>query len=205
MSSDTHVYLDLDAVNKGTGGRDPPILKFMQTRDHPFLQDSSAEYFVSILRFYLQTGDDIPVFIPRIEEGPNQMEVDKTVYKLSIFVDGGNGTISKSTVVPLYWQSWNNAPVPPTPVVKQDMTSRYYHMNNFTQFCAMMNTAFGTAFFGTITGYTDGVPVIEFDDNTGKFTIRAGYEAFYSRTKIGFNTALYELLSGFPTCWRHKL
>ena len=83
--SDTHIYLDLDIVNnKQDTSDDPPVLRFVQTRNTPFLAGDSADYFVSILRFSVQTGNDLPVWIPRIEVGSNQTDINKTDYKVSI-------------------------------------------------------------------------------------------------------------------------
>jgi hypothetical protein len=64
--SDTHIYLDLDIVNNGQNNNSPPpLLRFEETRNSPFLPGDSSEYFCSILRFSVQTGNEIPVFIPR--------------------------------------------------------------------------------------------------------------------------------------------
>ena len=83
--SDTHIYLDLNIVNNDQESNDsPPELKFVETRNAPFLPGDSADYFVSVLRFSVQTGNDLPVWIPRIETGTNQMDINKTVYKVSV-------------------------------------------------------------------------------------------------------------------------
>ena len=55
--SDTHIYVDLDIVNTSqNNNQPPPILRFEETRNAPFLPGDSAEYFVSIIRFSVQTG-----------------------------------------------------------------------------------------------------------------------------------------------------
>ena len=64
--SDTHIYLDLQIVNNNQNNNEPPpVLRFEETRNSPFLPGDSADYYVSILRFSVQTGDEIPLFIPR--------------------------------------------------------------------------------------------------------------------------------------------
>ena len=83
--SDTHVYMDLQIVNNNQNNNEPPpVLRFEETRNSPFLAGDSADYFVSILRFSVQTGNEIPVFIPSIETGSNQMDINRTIYKVTI-------------------------------------------------------------------------------------------------------------------------
>ena len=82
--SDMHIYLDLDVVNNSP----PPLLRFEETRNSPFLLGDSSEYFCSILRFSVQTGNEIPAFIPRLEAGPSQMDVNKTAYSVTVNMAG---------------------------------------------------------------------------------------------------------------------
>ena len=191
--SDTHIYLDLDIVNnKQDTSDDPPVLRFVQTRNTPFLAGDSADYFVSILRFSVQTGNDLPVWIPRIEVGSNQMDINKTVYKVSVKQGDNIKTVSLS------WIPWDlSAQQPTAPVTKQDLTMRYYYMYNFAQFVDMMNLALKDAW--TITGSTiDNPPFIEFDTESNKFNLNADNAFISAGTKIFFNTRLYELLSSMP-------
>ena len=79
--SDTHVYMDLQIINNNQNNNEPPpVLRFEETRNSPFLAGDSADYFVSILRFSVQTGNELPVFIPSIETGIDQMDINKTIY-----------------------------------------------------------------------------------------------------------------------------
>ncbi len=67
MHDPHHVYLDLDVINndyKHDGA--PPYLRFEEIRNTPFLDGDSSEYFCSIVRFTIQTGNTLPVIIPRI-------------------------------------------------------------------------------------------------------------------------------------------
>ena len=70
MSKPYHIYLDLDVLNSDTAPSSrAPVLSFEETRTHPFLEGSASDYFVSIVRFSIQTGTSLPVFIPRIATG----------------------------------------------------------------------------------------------------------------------------------------
>ena len=64
-----HVYMDLDVINNDYISTTPPQLRFEETRNQPFLDGDSSDYFCSIVRFSIQTGNTLPVFIPRIQTG----------------------------------------------------------------------------------------------------------------------------------------
>ena len=115
-------------------------MRFEETRNASFLPGDSADYYVSILRFSVQTGNELPVFIPRIETGTDQMAINKTIYKVSVEHNGRTKTVS------LIWESWDlSEKTPSPPVLKQDIMTRYYYMTNFAQFVPMMNNALKTA------------------------------------------------------------
>ncbi len=80
-----HVYMDLDVINNDYNSTSKPQLRFEETRNTPFLPGDSADYFCSIVRFNIQTGNTLPVFIPRIETG--QSDISKTIYQVAILLD----------------------------------------------------------------------------------------------------------------------
>jgi len=195
--SDTHIYLDLNIVNNDQESNDsPPELKFVETRNAPFLPGDSADYFVSVLRFSVQTGNDLPVWIPRIETGTNQMDINKTVYKVSVESGGMIRT------VPLTWIPWDkNTEIPTAPMIKQDLANRYYYMHNFNHFVLMMNNALKDA-WGITKSTIANEPFIDFDSDTNKFNFNADVslvsDTARDPVKIYFNTRLYELITTFP-------
>ena len=77
-----HVYLDLDVINNDyTSNATRPYLRFEEIRNTPFLDGDSAEYFCSIVRFTIQTGNTLPVFIPSIVTGQNNPNL--TIYTVT--------------------------------------------------------------------------------------------------------------------------
>lgn len=191
--SDMHIYVDLDIVNTSqNNNQPPPILRFEETRNAPFLSGDSAEYFVSIIRFSVQTGNEIPVFIPRIEIGKDQMDINKTIYRVTVEHDGNQKT------VPLIWETWDFSAEPPKPpVVKQDIMTRYYYMSNFAQFVPMINKALNDAW--QVTGSTkNNAPFMDFDPDSCKFNFNADVDYITNGTNIYFNSSLYELFCSFP-------
>ena len=79
-----HVYLDLDVVNNNFSASDkPPLLRFEETRNAPFLDGDSSDYFCSIIRFSLQTGNLLPVFIPKIDATAAD-PINTTIYRITM-------------------------------------------------------------------------------------------------------------------------
>jgi hypothetical protein len=96
MHDPNHVYLDLDVIkNDYKHDGPPPYLRFEEVRNTPFLDGDSSEYFCSIMRFTMQTGNTLPVFIPRVviqnsstplEFQPSMLNVpqNRTIYSVSL-------------------------------------------------------------------------------------------------------------------------
>ena len=96
MTDPTHIYMNLDVVNNSTSKSQP--LVFNETRNMPVLSNSE-DYFCSVVIFTLQTSDSLPVFIPDILLG--QDNVDTTVYAISMalteYTRDDAGTITSDT------------------------------------------------------------------------------------------------------------
>ena len=82
MNDPHHVYLDLDVINNNENNQVLPSLRFEEIRNTPFLDGDSSEYFCSIVRFTIQTGNTLPVFIPKIKLG--QPRRDLTIYAVTL-------------------------------------------------------------------------------------------------------------------------
>ena len=96
MSKPIHTYLDLDVVNNNLiSDSIAPALRFEETRNTPFLEGDTSEYFAAIIRFSIQAGNSLPIFIPRIQTG--QDDVDLTVYKVTLTVFASDGHLYEST------------------------------------------------------------------------------------------------------------
>ena len=124
MSKHIHTYLDLDVINNNlTSTTVAPQLRFEEIRNTPFLDGDSSDYFCSIVRFSIQTGNSLPIFIPRIETG--QSNIDKTVYKLTLtWKTSATQSYSYTTSV-LHSTSDATAALPQTPINGQDMSGTY--------------------------------------------------------------------------------
>jgi hypothetical protein len=136
MSKPIHSYIDLDVVNNNLTTSSSPVLTFQDTRNGPFLEGDSSEYLCSIIRFSIQTGSSLPIFIPRIQTGPNQLDRNLTSYQINIqYTSPVNGNFYEQYVNLEYIYSDASAPLPSIPVVQQDLSSTYYYVYNASNHC----------------------------------------------------------------------
>ena len=151
-----HVYMDLDVINNDYNSTSKPQLRFEETRNTPFLPGDSADYFCSIVRFNIQTGNTLPVFIPRIETG--QSDINKTIYQVAILLDMGE---EESTTIDrvgfasvMYTPEDESVPTPALPTTSQDLSSTYYYNYNYQHFIHLVNKAIQSAWDNLKANYT---------------------------------------------------
>lgn len=198
------IYYDLQCVNNDTENDNPPIpLRFLEVRNNPFLMCPS-NYFMSVVRFQIQTGDALPVFIPQVELG--QPDVNKTIYTITLQY---KTYIYQQNI--MFYPDDLTQPQPNPPLTIQDITSEYYFVSSYQNWVEMINTAFKSAYDGlnvlVVAGGdvlpTANCPFMEFDPQGLIATIDAdilGYDIknLANPIKIFFNSSLYNLYSSFP-------
>ena len=149
MSKPIHTYLDLDVINNNlTSTTVAPQLRFEEIRNTPFLEGDSSDYFCSIVRFSIQTGNSLPIFIPRIETG--QSDINKTVYKVTLTWKITDTLSYSSTISVLHSTSDATATLPQAPTNSQDMSGTYYYHYNVQTIVKMLNTALASAWDGLL-------------------------------------------------------
>ena len=197
-----HVYLDLDVLNNDfSSGAKPHRLEFQETRNSPFLDGDSSNYFCSIVRFSIQTGSSLPVFIPRIADPT--VDIDETIYKVTLNYGTRVSTVAVkynpgSTTYRLLKKGGN---------VNTALGSDYYHVKNYQDFIEMVNLALSTAFTNLSvqlpanTFAATTAPYLEFDPSTNKCILNSEINFFKqdqsTPVEIYFNSRLYELFVGF--------
>lgn len=111
-----YVYYNADIINNNTqntlGGlaiKDPEI-RFNETRDTAIIRNAS-DYYFSIIRFTMNGANrDLPLFIPVINEGTGQTNVNLTTYAMAVSarqkmdVDGTGNQNIIATPAPRYIQ-----------------------------------------------------------------------------------------------------
>ena len=216
-----HVYMDLDVVNNDYSTASKPQLRFEETRNTPFLPGDSADYFCSIVRFNIQTGNTLPVFIPKIRTG--QTDVNRTIYTVTIqdaITNNGVTTYFTASVDVMYEPEDLTAPVPASPMSGQDLSSNYYYVYNYQHFINLVNKALRLAFDqckslieqhvinggGTVSGPVKTwwgymslavIPYIVFDVDTNRVTFHAD-EQLFDMTESHLFGSVAEGFSGDP-------
>ena len=221
MNDPYHVYMDLDVINSDYNATSKPPLRFEETRNTPFLPGDSADYFCSVVRFNIQTGNTLPVFIPRVQTG--QSGVNKTIYQVAVMWDVGGDAITGqynqfgySNVY--YSPEDTTAPPPASPTTAQDLSSTYYHVYNYQHFIHLVNQAIVSARSNLIANlnpasvtqfnqlYSQTIaPYVDFNPETNRAFITAEEKSYNSEgissqasLKLLFNDRLYELFASLP-------
>ena len=131
MHDPHHVYLDLDVINndyKHAGS--PTYLRFEEIRNTPFLDGDSSEYFCSIVRFTIQTGNTLAVLIPRMA---NPMYPDTTIYSVALRYQDpnvANGTEFVATAPIIDEPEDTTYQIKRSPTVGQDLSGAYNDAHN---------------------------------------------------------------------------
>lgn len=200
-----HVYLDLDVINNDYDSNTGVPLKFEETRNAALLDGDSSEYFVSIVRFSLQTANSLPVFIPQIDHNSN--DINKTIYKIT-FVYTKPGATYTSTRNLMY--------KPSIPYSGGSLPYNYYYIYNYLDIMKMINSCFNNLMMSgdivtNATAFTPNffAPFIEINPDNLRCSICADKQFFVNRyngvdfvdspqISIFFNTALKSILPSLP-------
>ena len=205
-NSSNHVYYDLNIVNNNQDAKtEPPRLVFNDIRNSNILSNPS-DYYLSVVRFTLQTANSIPIWIPEIDVTDNLM-ADKTIYSFTLKY---NGFSSDQRYV--YYEAENNLAPPVMPIRPGDSYNLpYYYVSNFDHVVEMLNGALSASFADLYVKVLNGggnmpsnnPPFIEWNFETGKMIFNAdvlGYNVDQSalgHIEIYCNTSMKVLLSGF--------
>ena len=177
MSDPDHIYYDLDIVNAEPTDiqlRNYPLsnkLNFTEVRSSPILLNPS-EYYLSIVRFSLDTANSLPAFIPQVfldQPFASPNFPNETIYFITI------GVPDPALLAPtffvkqrvIYTSEYNpafpsNSGIPQAPqqvpITLEEATSPYYWVSNFKNFIAMINTAILDAWTAIIAGSPYALP-----------------------------------------------
>lgn len=201
----THIYYDLEVANQSLNdtGLPPSRLSFTQVRSSAIL-DNPNDYFMSIVRFSLDTAGALPSFIPQIDlqqsndPSSNFYTPDfpnKTVYEITMSYTDLSGVTFSSTKPVIYIPHIKSglnlpgfqAPANP-PLTIQDSTTNYYWVQNLNQWIQMVNKtlsdAWGEVVFdasGSLSPLTGGKeipPYLVWDDTTNVASLYARIDLF---------------------------
>ncbi len=129
-----HTSLGLGVKNNDYSSNSPPQLRFEETRNAPFLDGDSKDYFCSIARFSIQTANTLPIFIPKIDSTAS--DINTTIYKIT-FLHNKTGTAAAT-----YTETANIMFSPSVPYSSGALPYNYYYVYNYLDFMKMINTCF---------------------------------------------------------------
>lgn len=205
-NSPYHVYHDLNVVNNDYTNNSAPHLRFEESRDASFLDGDAADYFVSIIRFSIQTANySLPVFIPMIDKTAS--DINTTIYKIS-FVYTATGVSYSNTLNVMFSPTvdYSSGPLP----------YNYYYIYDYLEIIKMINSTFDKlmttgSIASAVNAFTSNsfATFIELDPNTQKCSITADKQFFVNRyngkqfsdnpqISVYFNKALRSILPSFP-------
>lgn len=213
--SPTHTYMDINIVNNANDVSNTapyPAVVFNEIRNSPFLMNPN-DYFMSVVRFKLETSLTLPTYIPQIQLGGS---INNTVYSFTIRlrdnVLGQNYTYQQF----LQWVAEDfSVSAPPAPTTLDSQTSPYYWGYNIQHFVNLMNNTLRLAVEGAVASYTGpGVipltykeyPFFVLDQGTKRLSLVAEYTKYATTLalpprftfKIFANLQMFNWISSFP-------
>ena len=127
-----HVYMELDVINSDYTQGSSPQLGFEEVRNAPFLEGDASEYVCCVVRFSIQTGNTLPVLVPRVKVG--QSDKAKTVHTITMidYTTIGSSPIAMSAIVDItYKPKGNRLPRPAPTITQQDLSSDYHYIYTY--------------------------------------------------------------------------
>jgi hypothetical protein len=193
LSAPTQVYYNLDVANEQIGGLGvpPAKLSFTEVRSSNLL-DTPSDYFMSIVRFSVDTAGSLPIFIPQIDTtqvgpgAPNTLWPNLTTYKITLSYEDAAGpnpvslTTQTEPVIYIPHRSdlgvLQNQILRPPPFVPlnpavifgpgamtlESATSEYYWVQSWGQWIAMLNETLARCYANLRAAVSAAVPLYVF-------------------------------------------
>jgi len=166
------VYFNGDMININTvdTGAPDPVIRFTQARMGSTILDNPGDYYLSIIKWQMDCGANLPLFIPVIQPNQTVFNPNLTIYSVCMTaVFGGNNL---NYVQPLIYENKTGLSPPSGSTI--DHANEYYWMHTYTSFCSMVNTAISTIYNQIVTDYgarDTACPLLVYNDSTNKFSI----------------------------------
>jgi hypothetical protein len=191
------VYYSANIINNGSQDDaklpdepDPEVV-FQEQRDSPIIQDCS-KYNFSIIRFSLNgTGRNLPIFIPQIRLGANNLgqNVNLTVYDVSLSVTYNipagpfSGTLNATQAV-IYEPEITDpavAPVPPasSTLTGQILSTKYYWVMDVAHWVNLVNKAYQDCWVALNTLFAGATGGLQLQTQPPRWTFDPSTNLFY--------------------------
>ena len=201
MSSPDKLYYDVMISNLDNESTVPPIINFNETRNIPFL-NNPADYYMSIIRFQIDTGSVLPVFTPTLT--PYTTDINETIYSVSLSYNGYNA------VQNVIWSPQNlvaELPRPPANTTDgtADLSTGYYYCSNYQFFLNLVNIAFQACLTKLLVLTplpSNNPPFFTYNSQDKTFVLNTPYPFYLSTdptpVKVYLNPSLHQLFSSLP-------
>jgi len=203
----THVYMDINIINNDQTGLNPyPKIIFNEIRNNPYLQ-SPQDYYMSVVRFQLQTSGLLPSYIPQIKLG--SLNRDETIYSFTLEGRDPSGVLHTSqtyvTWKPEDLQHLNDPNLlPPIPTTVKGNSYQYYYGYSIQHFVDRMNVALETCATALRVAGVDlsanENPYFILDEGTKRLSLIASgriYVPGFFNVKIYCNSPMFNLINSF--------
>jgi len=200
------LYYDVIISNLDNESTIPPLINFNETRNIPFLTNP-ADYYMSIIRFQIDTGSVLPVFTPSLVRYTS--DINETIYSVSLSYNGVNA------VQHVIWSPQNLVaplPAPPSNTADgyADLSTGYYYCSNYQFFLNLVNNAFSACLtkLALLTQVpSPNAPFFTYNSQDKTFILNAPFPYYLSTevnpVKIFLNPSLNQLFSSFPVLVRN--
>ena len=123
------VYYDCNIVNNDQ--EKPQRIIFNDIRSSPILSNPEL-YQLSVIRFSMETGNSLPIFIPSIQIG--QPNVNLTSYSFTLsYVYNSNSQVDSDQTYVQHIPINVSEPIPPPPTSIQDIYNNpYYYVYSYS-------------------------------------------------------------------------
>ena len=221
--SPTHTYLDINVYNAPLNNNKKVPLIYYEQRSASILDSPANQYYMSIIRFQLQTAD-LPIFQFKVDTSDGNTNINRGVYT---FTAMWKGSRLHQYTHPIIWAPEDlSAPVPAS---IDDLRNKdeYYYAYSVQHIIRIFNQsirlAFATLYQNVLDDETEPIKMPDREDNlycffqsngAGKWILNSYYPLFnepYLRATdrvypeegnlgLYMNNSLFSIMCGFPSC-----
>ena len=221
--SPTHTYLDINVYNAPLNNNKKVPLIYYEQRSASILDSPANQYYMSIIRFQLQTAD-LPIFQFKVDTSDGNTNINRGVYT---FTAMWKGSRLHQYTHPIIWAPEDlSAPVPAS---IDDLRNKdeYYYAYSVQHIIRVFNQsirlAFATLYQNVLDDETEPIKMPDREDNlycffqsngAGKWILNSYYPLFNSpylratdrlypeegNLGLYMNNSLFSIMCGFPSC-----
>lgn len=221
--SPTHTYLDINVYNAPLNNNKKVPLIYYEQRNSSILDSPANHYYMSIVRFQLQTAD-LPIFQFKVDTSNGNTNINRGVYTFTVMWKGSR---LHQYTHPIIWAPEDLSASVPTSINDLNNKDEYYYAFSVQHIIRVFNqavrVAFATLYQNILEDETEPIKMPDHEDSlycffqsngAGKWILNSYYPLFnepYLRATdrlypeegnlgLYMNNSLFSILCGFPSC-----